>query len=227
MTSTEPLPAILDGLNPAQHAAVTYGDGPMLILAGPGSGKTRVITHRIAYLVRERHVPPWRILAVTFTNKAAREMRERARTLLGDDAKGLAMGTFHAMCARWLRIDGKAIGISPDFTVYDDADQTALMKRILEELHVDPRRFQPRAVLSAISSAKSEMVTPDVFATRVKSYFDEVVGRAFERYQAALRAASALDFDDLLTETVRLFRESTETLEKYAGRYLFVLVDEF
>lgn len=227
MTTTEPLPAILDGLNPAQLAAVTHGEGPMLILAGPGSGKTRVITHRIAYLVRERRVPPWRILAVTFTNKAAKEMRERARHLLGDDAKDLAMGTFHSMCARWLRIDGRAIGISSDFTVYDDADQVALMKRIIEDLRVDPKRFQPRSVLSAISNAKGEMLTPAAFNGKVKSYFEEVVGRAFERYEQALSAASALDFDDLLTEAVRLFRESDETLEKYAGRYLHVLVDEF
>lgn len=206
---------------------MTYGDGPMLILAGPGSGKTRVITHRIAYLVRERRVAPWRILAVTFTNKAAREMRDRARSLLGEDAKDLAMGTFHSMCARWLRIDGKAIGISSDFTVYDDADQLALMKRIIEELHVDPRRFQPRSVLSAISNAKSEMLTADAYRSKGKSYFEEVVGRAFERYERALSAASALDFDDLLTQSVRLFRESSETLEKYTGRYLYVLVDEF
>lgn len=199
----------------------------MLILAGPGSGKTRVITHRIAYLVRERRVPPWRILAVTFTNKAAREMRERARGLLGEDAKELAMGTFHSMCARWLRIDGKAIGINSDFTVYDDADQLALMKRIVEELRVDPKRFQPRVILSAISNAKSEMLTAQGYSAKTKSYFEEVVGRAFERYERALTTASALDFDDLLTQAVRLFRESSETLEKYAGRYLYVLVDEF
>jgi hypothetical protein len=191
VTTAEPLPAILDGLNPAQLAAVTHGDGPMLILAGPGSGKTRVITHRIAYLVRERRVPPWRILAVTFTNKAAKEMRERARRLLGDDAKDLAMGTFHSMCARWLRIDGKAIGISPDFTVYDDADQVALMKRIIEDLRVDPKRFQPRSVLSAISNAKGEMLTPAAYNGKVQSYFEEVVGRAFERYEQALSASSA------------------------------------
>ncbi len=227
MTSTEPLPAIVEGLNPAQLAAVTHGEGPMLILAGPGSGKTRVITHRIAYLVREKRIPPWRILAVTFTNKAAREMRERASRLLGEDAKDLNLGTFHAMCARWLRIEGKAIGINSDFVVYDDADQVALMKRVLEDLHVDPRRFAPRAVLSAISNAKSEMIVPDEYARRVKNYFEEVVARAFVKYDAGLKAASALDFDDLLTEAVRLFRDSAETLEKYAGRYLHVMVDEF
>jgi DNA helicase-2/ATP-dependent DNA helicase PcrA len=227
VTPTEPLPGILEGLNPPQQAAVTHGDGPVLILAGPGSGKTRVITHRIAYLVREKRVPPWRILAVTFTNKAAREMRERVHQLLGEDASSVAMGTFHAMCARWLRIDGKAIGVSPDFVVYDDADQIALMKRTLDALHVDPRRSSPRAVLSAISNAKSEMIVPAAFEARVTSYFDEVVARAYRRYDESLRAAAALDFDDLLSEAVRLFRESDEVLDKYSGRYLHVLVDEF
>ena len=160
MDSTAELAPLLEGLNDPQRAAVTHGDGAVLILAGPGSGKTRVITQRIAYLVRERSVAPWRILAVTFTNKAAREMRERAARLLGEDAKSLHMGTFHSMCARWLRIDGQAIGLSPAFVIYDDADQVALMKRVLEEIHVDPRRYSPRGVLSQISNAKSEMIVP-------------------------------------------------------------------
>ncbi|HEX6030640.1 MAG TPA: UvrD-helicase domain-containing protein [Tepidiformaceae bacterium] len=227
MTSTDALPGILEGLNDPQRAAVTHTDGAVLILAGPGSGKTRVITHRIAYLVREKRVPPWRILAVTFTNKAAREMRERAIGLMGEDGKSVAMGTFHAMCARWLRIDGAAIGIDSNFVIYDDDDQVRLMKRILEELRVDPRRFSPRAVLTAISNAKSEMIVPEVFAGRVRDYFDEVVARAYPAYQAALKQSSALDFDDLLLESVRMFRESEEVLDKYSGRFLYVMVDEF
>jgi DNA helicase II / ATP-dependent DNA helicase PcrA len=227
VTAADAQASILDGLNEPQRAAVTHGDGPVLILAGPGSGKTRVITQRIAHLVRERRVAPWRILAVTFTNKAAREMRERSAVLLGEDASSLHMGTFHAMCARWLRIDGKAIGINPDFVIYDDADQVALMKRILDELSVDPRRFSPRAVLSAISSAKSEMIVPAEYARRVNDYFGEVVSRAYNRYQEALASADALDFDDLLIQAVRLFRDSKETLDKYSNRYLHVLVDEF
>ncbi len=227
MTSIDTLPAILEGLNEPQRAAVTHAEGPVLILAGPGSGKTRVITHRVAYLVREKRVPPWRILAVTFTNKAAKEMRERAIALMGEDGKNVAMGTFHAMCARWLRIDGSAIGIDPNFVIYDDDDQIRLMKRILEELRVDPRRFAPRAVLSAISNAKSEMIVPEEFSRRVKDYFGEVVARAYPLYQAALQKSSALDFDDLLMEAVRLFRDSGETLDKYAGRFLHVMVDEF
>ncbi len=227
MTPTGGAASILDGLNEPQRAAVTHGDGPLLILAGPGSGKTRVIAHRIAWLVTERGVPPWRILAVTFTNKAAREMRERASRLLGVESSELHMGTFHSMCARWLRADGRSIGISPDFVIYDDADQVGLMKRVLEALEIDPRRFSPRSILSAISNAKSEMVVPEEYARRAHDYFGEVVARAYTRYQEALQGASALDFDDLLLEAVRLFRQSPAALEKYAGRYLHVLIDEF
>ena len=227
MTTVEPLPELLAGLNPAQEAAVTHGAGAVLILAGPGSGKTRVITHRIAYLVREKRVAPWRIVAVTFTNKAAREMRYRARTLLGDDASSLALGTFHSICARWLRADGRVVGVDPNFVIYDDTDQVALMKRVLEALHIDPRRFSPRGILSSISAAKSEMVTAEAYRARVRDYYQEVVARAFESYERGLRAASALDFDDLLNEAVRMLEESPATLEKYAGRFLHVLVDEF
>ena len=230
MTSDAPptgLPSIVEGLNPPQLAAVLHGDGAVLILAGPGSGKTRVITHRIAHLVRDERIAPWRILAVTFTNKAAKEMRERAGRMLGEDAGSLHMGTFHAMCARWLRADGDEIGISRNFVIYDDGDQTGLMKRVLDDIHVDPRRFSPRSVLSAISNAKSELIVPEAFAAGVKDYFGEVVARAYKEYARVLRANSALDFDDLLLEAVRLFEESREALEKYAGRYRQVLVDEF
>ncbi|GAB4335597.1 MAG: UvrD-helicase domain-containing protein [Dehalococcoidia bacterium] len=226
MTAAD-VPRLLDHLNEQQRAAVEHGEGPQLILAGPGSGKTRVITERIAYLVLHRRTPPWRILAVTFTNKAAREMRERVAAILGEDAADLHLGTFHAMCARWLRIDGKVIGIDPSFVIYDDADQQGLMKRILEDLHVDTRRFSPRGVLSAVSAAKNAMVTPESYSQGIRSYFDEVVARAYREYQARLRAASALDFDDLLLEANRMFQASRETVEKYAGRYLHVLVDEF
>jgi len=217
---------LLEGLNEAQQRAVMHGDGAVLILAGPGSGKTRVITHRIAHLVIEHRIAPWRILAVTFTNKAAREMRERTARLLGEDAGSLHMGTFHSMCARWLRIDGQAIGLSPDFVIYDDADQVALVKRVLDELHIDPRRFSPRAVLSAISNAKSEALVPEQLLSTVRGYGDEVVARAYAAYERALKAASAVDFDDLLLYAVRLF-EVPEMSQKYANRYLHVLVDEF
>jgi DNA helicase-2/ATP-dependent DNA helicase PcrA len=227
VTSAEPATSILEGLNDQQRGAVMHGDGAVLILAGPGSGKTRVITHRIAHLALDERVAPWRILAVTFTNKAAKEMRQRAALILGEDASSLHMGTFHSQCARWLRIDGKEIGISPDFVIYDDGDQVGVMKRVLEELHVDVRRFGPRGVLSAISNAKSEMIVPEQFARTARNYYDEVVARAYAKYEEALAKASALDFDDLLVSAVRMLQESPAMLEKYAGRYRHVLVDEF
>jgi len=217
---------ILAGLNDAQRAAVTHGDGALLILAGPGSGKTRVITHRIGWLIRERRIAPWRILAVTFTNKAAREMRERAARLIGEDAEAVHMGTFHAMCARWLRIDGEAVGVPREFAIYDDSDQLGVVKRVLEELRIDPRQFAPRGILSRISAAKSEMLTPEALLGRVRTYQEEVAARVYERYDAALRRAGALDFDDLLLRAVELLRVPAMR-EKWAGRYEHVLVDEF
>jgi DNA helicase-2/ATP-dependent DNA helicase PcrA len=217
---------ILAGLDDAQRAAVTHGDGALLILAGPGSGKTRVITHRIGWLIRERRIAPWRILAVTFTNKAAREMRERAARLIGKDAEAVHMGTFHAMCARWLRIDGEAVGVPREFAIYDDSDQLGVVKRVLEELRIDPRQFAPRGILSRISAAKSEMLTPEVLLGRVRTYQEEVAARVYERYDAALRRAGALDFDDLLLRAVELLRVPAMR-EKWAGRYEHVLVDEF
>jgi DNA helicase II / ATP-dependent DNA helicase PcrA len=227
VTSDAPPDASIASLNPVQQQAVTHRDGAVLILAGPGSGKTRVITHRIAHLVGVHNVHPWRILAVTFTNKAAREMRERVQYLLGESASDVHLGTFHAMCARWLRIDGACIGVDSSFAIYDDADQLAVMKQVLDTLNVDPRSFPPRAILDAISRAKNELIGQEEFADRVSSYGDEVVSRAYRAYQSTLQSGIALDFDDLLIEALRLFRESPEAKEKYAGRYLHVMVDEF
>ena len=154
---------VLGGLNPAQREAVLIESGPLLILAGPGSGKTRVITHRIAHLVSDQGIAPWRILAVTFTNKAARELRERVQALLGDEAEGLALGTFHAICSRILRADGGAVGVDRGFTIYDDADQLALIKQAFVDLAIDPKRINQRAVLSTISRAKSELIGADEY----------------------------------------------------------------
>jgi len=220
--------SILEALNPRQREAVEHIDGPLLILAGPGSGKTRVIAHRIAYLIREKDVRPRRVLAVTFTNKAAREMRDRVFTLVGEDlGRDITLGTFHAVCSRMLRIDGETIGIPRTFTIYDDSDQIAAVKRALEDQGVDPRRIAPRAVLSAISRAKSELQGPREFAAIVADYFQEVTSRVFLRYQDLLEQNGALDFDDILLKAVELLNEREDVLEKYADRYLYVHIDEF
>jgi DNA helicase-2/ATP-dependent DNA helicase PcrA len=218
---------ILAELNPAQREAVEAIGGPVLILAGPGSGKTRVITHRVAYLVKVGGVSPHRIMAVTFTNKAAREMQERLTTLVGQAVNDLTLGTFHAICARILRRDGQAIGVSPKFVIYDDEDQLSLIKRSLQELKLDPKQYAPQAIASAISAAKSRTMTPADYVQQSRSYFDEIVGRVYEHYQKLLEQSSALDFDDLLVRTVYLFRQHPEILSRYQSRYLHILVDEF
>ena len=220
--------SLLEALNPRQREAVEHTDGPLLILAGPGSGKTRVIAHRIAYLIRDKNIRPRRILAVTFTNKAAREMRDRVFSLVGEDlGRDITLGTFHAVCSRILRIDGEQIGVPRTFTIYDDSDQIAAVKRALEDQGVDPRRIAPRAVLSAISRAKSELQGPREFAAIVADYFQEVTSRVFLRYADILEQNGALDFDDILLKTVELFNEREDVLEKYADRYLYVHIDEF
>jgi len=218
---------IFSELNPAQKEAVEAIEGPVLILAGPGSGKTRVITHRVAYLLKNCGISPHRIMAVTFTNKAAREMVERLEGLASGSIENLTMGTFHAICARILRRDGKAAGIEPGFIIYDDDDQVNLIKRSLQELNLDPKKFVPRAILSAISTSKSRMLTPQDYSQGSRSYFDEVVGRVYSRYQQLLSESQALDFDDLLMRTVILFRNHPEILKKYQERYVHILVDEF
>ncbi len=219
--------AAQDVLNPAQRHAVEAPGGALLILAGPGSGKTRVIAHRIAHLVEEREVPPWRILAVTFTNKAAREMRERVDGLLGAAAAELSMGTFHGICARILRRDGTEIGLPSGFAIYDRDDQIALVRRIERELHIDHRRFAPPAVLSAISAAKNERVGAAQYEGRVGSYFEEIVSRVFQQYELALERSAAVDFDDLLGKTLELFESAPAVRDRYAERYLHLLIDEF
>ena len=216
-----------DVLNPAQRRAVETPGGPLMILAGPGSGKTRVIAHRIAWLVEEAGVKPWRILAVTFTNKAAREMRERVEGLLGPLAHDLSMGTFHSVCARILRRDGEAIGLTRDFVIYDTDDQMSLIRTIEAELQIDPKRFQPRAVLSAISSAKNERRDAVQYQRSVDSYFEEIVARVYEKYEAALRRSGAVDFDDLLGRTLEMFETHSDVQQRYADRYLHTLIDEF
>jgi DNA helicase-2/ATP-dependent DNA helicase PcrA len=218
---------ILATLNPAQREAVEAIKGPILILAGPGSGKTRVITHRVAYLIKTCGVSPHNIMAVTFTNKAAREMRERLEQLLGQAAEALTLGTFHAICARILRREGKAIGLESSFVIYDEDDQLRLMKQVLEELNLDPKQYAPQALRSAIGAAKSRLINPEEYAQRVSSYFEEIVQRVYQRYQQLLSQSRAVDFDDLLMKTVRLFQDHPQILNRYRSRYVHILVDEF
>ena len=218
---------ILSELNPAQREAVEAINGPVLILAGPGSGKTRVITHRIAYLIKVCGVSPRRIMAVTFTNKAAREMEERLRKLASSSVDELTIGTFHAICARILHRDGKAVGVNSGFVIYDDDDQMSLVKRSLQALELDPKQYNPRKIHSAISAAKSRMWTPEEYLKHRHSYFEEIVQRVYERYQQFLTESNALDFDDLLLKVVQLLRQHAPVLSRYQSRYLHIQVDEF
>jgi DNA helicase-2/ATP-dependent DNA helicase PcrA len=219
---------LLDGLNTAQKKAVEHVEGPLLIVAGPGSGKTRVIVHRVAYLVQVCGVAPRRICVVTFTNKAAKELRERlARLLGGRVAEQVTAGTFHALCSRILRQDGDAIGLDKGFTIYDRDDQLGVLKKAFQRAGIEPKKFSPSAVLSAISGAKAQLQSVEAFRAKVGSYFDEVVLRAYEEYQIFLYANQAVDFDDLLMRTTQLFRDHSEVLGRYQERYLHLMVDEF
>lgn len=218
---------ILATLNPAQKQAVQATGGPMLILAGPGSGKTRVITHRIAYMVTSCGVAPYHIMALTFTNKAAREMRNRLELLLGQDSSGLTLGTFHAICSRILHREGRAMGLDSRFAIYDEEDQLSVVKQVLQALNLDAKKFPPQALRAAISQAKSQLVDPEEYAQHVDSYFEEIVSRVYYQYQQRLGQVQAVDFDDLLVKTVKLFRDHPDILSRYQERYTHVLVDEF
>ncbi len=214
-------------LNPRQREAVLTTEGPVLVLAGPGSGKTRVLTHRVAYLIRELGVEPWRIMAVTFTNKAADVMRERTEALVGDERRtsGLVLGTFHRLCARFLRIEAAHIGFNPRYVILDAEDQLEVVKQALNDLNLDEKRFPPRALHAAISRAKNELITPADFP--IATYRDELVARVYERYQQRLQAGSALDFDDLLMQAVFMLRQHEDILAAYRRRFAYILVDEF
>ena len=218
---------ILGELNSAQREAVEAISGPVLILAGPGSGKTRVITYRVAYLIKVCEVSPRHIMAVTFTNKAAREMVERLHQLAHGAMGELTIGTFHAICARILRRDGKAIGVNSGFVIYDSDDQISLIKRSLQAIDLDHKQYVPRAIQSAITAAKSCLWTPTDYRQHTRSYFEEVAQRVYERYQQLLTESNALDFDDLLMKTVQLFQQSPEVLSRYQLCCRYLQVDEF
>ncbi len=226
-----------EGLNPEQRKAVLQTEGPVLILAGAGSGKTKTLTHRIAYLIAEKGVAPGNILAVTFTNKAAGEMKDRIGALLAKAAEGSAepvsfhgmpvVGTFHAVCARILRRDIGAIGYETNFNILDADDQVSIVKTAMKELEINPDQIKPRSVLEAISRAKSDFLDEEDYEIRAGSYYEELVAKVYKRYQAELRKTGSLDFDDLLRLTVKLFKTSPETLERYQDTFRYVMVDEY
>lgn len=222
---------LLAGLNEPQRAAVTTTHGPVLILAGPGSGKTRVITHRIAYLVQHEDILPWHVIAVTFTNKAAREMRERLEKLVGaSEAKEMTIGTFHAICARVLRMEADSLaplGLNRSFVIFDTDDQTTLIKRAVKELNLDEKQNRASTMQSLISRAKNDMLSPDQMAERAAKYIEEVAARVYRVYQRLLRDNNAVDFDDLLMLTEQLWRREPEILGRYQRRWQYVHVDEF
>ncbi|PYR10424.1 MAG: hypothetical protein DMF99_11940 [Acidobacteria bacterium] len=218
----------LDALNPEQREAVLHIRGPLLILAGAGSGKTRVITSRITYLVGDGHAEPHEVLAVTFTNKAAEEMRARVEALLGSECSGMWMSTFHSLCARLLRREAPAIGLSRDFVIYDSSDQLTVVKRALKDLHIDDTFVQPRVALARISHAKNRMEGPDAIAANAGwNRKDEQIAKVYALYLKALQDSGALDFDDLLLKTVDLFEQSERVRAKYAEQFRFVMVDEY
>ena len=218
---------ILSELNPRQREAVETISGPVLIVAGPGSGKTRVITHRIAHLVDRCGVQPYRIAALTFTNKAAREMRERAATLMRTNNDQVTISTFHSFCARVLRRHVDLLGLDKDYTIYDQSDQTSLVKRAMEELNINAKQFSPGAILSAISGAKSKLIGVEGYGLKKADYFEEIVHRVYQRYEELLTQSSALDFDDLILKTHTLLRQHSDVAESYRDRYVHVMVDEF
>src|SRR5436309_8856146 len=225
--ASEDLDALLEGLNEPQREAVTYGDGPLLILAGAGSGKTRVLTHRIAYLVRTGRVRAGEILAITFTNKAAQEMRERVELLLGSRVRAMWVMTFHSACARMLRADAQRLGYTRQFTIYDQADSRRMVKRCLDELGVDLKRFTPAAVQNQISAAKNELRSAEDYRQIVGSFFEQTVADAYEVYEREMHRANALDFDDLLFRAVNVLELFPEVRERYQTAFRHVLVDEY
>ncbi|WP_019243699.1 MULTISPECIES: DNA helicase PcrA [Bacillus] len=218
---------LVKGLNPEQKKAVQTTDGPLLIMAGAGSGKTRVLTHRIAYLMVEKEVAPWNILAITFTNKAAREMKERIGRLLGPDAENIWISTFHSMCVRILRRDIDRIGYSRTFSILDSTDQQSVIKQILKDLNLDSKKYDYRAIQGAISSAKNELINSEEYEKTAADYYTKVVSDVFKEYEKRLRKNQALDFDDLIMKTILLFERVPEVLQYYQRKFQYIHVDEY
>ena len=230
---------ILEGLNDQQKEAVVTSDGPLLIIAGAGSGKTKTLTHRVAYLIRNQHIPPRNILAVTFTNKAAQEMKERVMKILYPEADANykyslygnsdlpTLGTFHAICSKILRSEIEALGYAKTFHIVDDQDQQVLMKKVLKELEIDAQQFSPRAILGTISKAKNELMNPHQFASQANGYYEEIAAKAYSLYQSRLKENNGLDFDDIIMFTVELFKNFPQVLENYQQQFRYIMVDEY
>ena len=218
---------LLEGLNEPQREAVTHGEGPLLILAGAGSGKTRVLTHRIAYLLRTGQARADEILAITFTNKAAQEMRERVELLVGRATRAMWVMTFHSACARMLRADAHRLGYTRQFTIYDAADSRRLIKKCLDDLDIDAKRFTPRAMQSQISDAKNKLRSADDYRQLVGSYFEQTVADVYEHYERELHRMNAMDFDDLLVRAVNVLELFQEVRDRYATAFRYILVDEY
>ncbi len=218
---------LLTGMNPKQKEAVLATEGPLLIMAGAGSGKTRVLTHRMAYLLQEKMVNPWNILAITFTNKAAKEMKNRVTRLVGEAGYDMWVSTFHSMCVRILRREAEQIGYSRNFTISDTSETETLMKRIVKDKNLDSKKFEPKMILNKISNAKNELLTPKDYAELQGNYFDNIVAECYQAYQKALENAQSMDFDDLIMLTVRLFEQHPDTLAYYQNKFHYIHVDEY
>ncbi|PQZ54986.1 DNA helicase PcrA [Bacillus sp. MYb209] len=220
---------LLNGLNPQQQKAVQTTNGPLLLMAGAGSGKTRVLTHRIAYLLGEKGVAPWNVLAITFTNKAAREMRERIDKLVGPEAEDIWISTFHSMCVRILRRDIDRIGINRNFTILDAGDQLTVVKKIMKERNIDPKKFEPRSILAGISNAKNELLSADKYAKKITiaDPYEKLTSDVYTEYQKRLLKNNSLDFDDLIMTTIQLFERVPEVLEFYQRKFQYIHVDEY
>ena len=219
---------ILKGLNDKQYEAVINTEGPCLVIAGAGSGKTKVLTHKIAYLMGEKGVKPWDILAITFTNKAANEMKSRVENLVGDAAKDMWIGTFHSICVRILRKQIDRIGFDTSFIIFDTSDQKTLIKQIIKNKNLDDKLFSDRSVLSEISNAKNDMLEPDSYALKARGdYRKETIAEIYEIYQTKLKENNAIDFDDIINFTIKILLDNPDLLEYYASKFKYVLVDEY
>ncbi|KIL36729.1 ATP-dependent DNA helicase PcrA [Cohnella kolymensis] len=226
-TNSVDIEAAINKLNPMQREAAVTTNGPLLIMAGAGSGKTRVLTHRIGYLIAKRIAAPWSILAITFTNKAAREMRERVSKLVGAQGSDIWVSTFHSMCVRILRRDIERIGFSSNFSILDSADQLSVIRNVMKDQNIDTKKFEPKAVQAAISGAKNELLTPDKYEQLQGDYFQSLVAKIYTQYQKRLKSNNALDFDDLILMTIQLFKDVPEVLDFYQKKFRYIHVDEY